>query len=34
MGQGQFAALMQYICSDLVAVICEKKNVTADEAIE
>ena len=24
MGQEQFAAIMPYICSDLVAVICEK----------
>ena len=34
MGQEQFAAIMPYICSDLVAVICEKQNITDKEAIE
>lgn len=34
MGQEQFAAIMPYICSDLVAMICEKQNITDKEAIE
>ena len=34
MGQEQFTAIMPYICSDLVAVICEKQNITDEEAIE
>ena len=33
MEQEQFAALMPYICSDLIAMICEKQNVTDEEAI-
>ena len=34
MGQEQFAAIMPYICSDLVAMICEKQNISDEEAIE
>ena len=34
MGQEQFAAIMPYICSDLVAMICEKQNIPDEEAIK
>ena len=34
MGQEQFAAIMPYISSDLVAMISEKQNISAEEAIE
>ena len=33
MGQEQFAAIMPYICSDLVAMICEKQKITDEEAL-
>ena len=34
MGQEQFAAIMPYISADLVAMITEKQNTTAEEAIQ
>ena len=34
MGQEQFDAIMPYISSDLVAMISEKQNISAEEAIE
>ncbi len=33
MGQEQFAAIMPYISADLVALIAEKQNIEAEEAI-
>lgn len=34
MGQEQFAAIMPYISADLVAMISEKQNVKAEEAVK
>ena len=34
MEQKQFAAIMPYICSDLVAMICNKRGLTGEEAIK
>ncbi len=34
MTEEQFAAIMPYICSDLVAMICEKQNIPDEEAIK
>ena len=33
MGQEQFAAIMPYISSDLVAMIADKQNIPSEEAI-
>lgn len=33
MGQEQFAAMMPYISTDLVAMIADKQNITDEEAI-